>query len=157
MRLSRTAAISWQRLLRCLKCVDSSVAVDTPFKSQPGQHVDPKHRNPQEPAFTNRKHPAGPHARPVRSLATDRTITTDKRNPKRRRAVGRAAASFSAGLCYSLVANVFPPAVLPMGTIVPVGAKAILGDAVKTGLVFAVFQSIFYAVRCPIHPPSLYI
>jgi len=45
------------------------------------------------------------------------------------------------------VANVFPPKVLPMGTVVPVGASAILGDAVKTGLVFAVFQSIFYAVR----------
>jgi hypothetical protein len=59
----------------------------------------------------------------------------------------RAAASFSAGACYSLVANIFPPKVLPMGTVVPAGASAILGDAVKTGLVFAVFQSIFYAVR----------
>lgn len=57
-----------------------------------------------------------------------------------------AAALFSAGACYSLVANVFPPKVLPMGTVVPVGASAILGDAVKTGLVFAVFQSIFYAL-----------
>lgn len=57
-----------------------------------------------------------------------------------------AIGSFVAGTSYSLVANIFPPKILPVGTVVPIGAIAILTDGIKTGLVFAAFQSIFYVL-----------
>mmetsp|Transcript_14439 Transcript_14439/g.27741 ORF Transcript_14439/g.27741 Transcript_14439/m.27741 type:complete len:266 (-) Transcript_14439:304-1101(-) len=57
-----------------------------------------------------------------------------------------AVAAFVAGSMYSMVANCFPPAVLPAGTKVPVGAVAILTDSLRTGAVFAAFQSLFYTI-----------
>jgi hypothetical protein len=57
-----------------------------------------------------------------------------------------AVGSFVAGTLYSIVANVFPPKILPVGTVIPTGAVAILADGIKTGVVFAAFQSVFFAL-----------
>mmetsp|Transcript_14224 Transcript_14224/g.30452 ORF Transcript_14224/g.30452 Transcript_14224/m.30452 type:complete len:258 (-) Transcript_14224:685-1458(-) len=54
-----------------------------------------------------------------------------------------AAASFGAGFLYSVVSNVGAPKNLPVGTVIPTGAVAILADAARTGALFATLQTVF--------------
>lgn len=54
--------------------------------------------------------------------------------------------ALGAGFMYSLVANAFPPKVLPPGTIIPAGLAAILMDSLQTGAMFGIGSSLIYVV-----------